>query len=47
MEVLAFFFRSGPTIASPNRGRFANFVREAGFNLNSPAFSREKPLNSG
>ena len=27
--------------------RFANFVREPGFNLNSPVFSREKPPNSG
>ena len=27
-------------------GRFANFVREPGFSLNSPVFSREKPPNS-
>ena len=27
-------------------GRFANFVREPGFSLNSPSFSREKPPNS-
>ena len=41
-------FRSGPTIASPKKlGRFANFVREPGLNLNSPTFSREKPPNSG
>ena len=26
-------------------GRFANFVREPGFNLNSPTSSREKPIN--
>ena len=28
-------------------GRFANFLREPGFNLNSPTFSREIPPNSG
>ena len=28
-------------------GRFANFVREPGFDLNSPTFSGEKPPNSG
>ena len=28
-------------------GRFANFVREPGFKLNSPTFSREKPPNAG
>ena len=38
--------RSGPNRIAKS-GRFANFVREPGFNLNSPAFSREKPLNSG
>ena len=27
-------------------GRFVNFVREPGFNLNSPTFSRAKPPNS-
>ena len=38
---------SGPTIASQNRPGLRTLFRGPGFNLNSPAFFKAKPPNSG